>query len=224
MSLTWALSFAGCYRVSRGLGADDAFLYTWWAFAFLPFPPRSFAEVEQIFWQSINLFNSPSGILTPLGILPSAFIGLGLFLLGAWSLGRRWKGGVFLLVSPILLALAASMLQKYPFHGRLLLFLVPSVYLLVGEGAAALSRPGGARLTFALGAFLLAQPVLDVLFYRLIQKRHHGEYDSHGDLHPDVLDYLEGLKKTAILREMIRNARANRLNTPEESPRDRQGP
>ena len=74
---------------------------TWWAFAFLPFPPRSLADLEQIFWQSINLFNSPSGIVTPLGVLPSAFIGFGLFLLGAWSLGRRWKGGLFLLVSPI---------------------------------------------------------------------------------------------------------------------------
>ncbi len=223
MSLAWALSFAGCYRVSRGLSSDDTFLYTWWAFAFLPFPPRSLAQVEQIFWQSINLFNSPSGILTPLGILPSAFIGLGLFLLGGWSLGRRWKGGLFLLVSPILMAVAASMLHKYPFHGRLLLFLAPSVYLLVAEGAAAVSRPGGARLTFALAVFLLAQPVLDVLWYRFIQKRHHGEYDSHGDLHPDVLDYLEGLKKAAIRDEMIRKARANRLNTFDQAPRNGQG-
>ena len=154
MSLAWALSFAGCYRVSRNLISDDVFLDRWWAFAFLPFPPRSLAQVEQIFWQSINVFNSPSGILTPLGILPSAFIGLGLFLVGAWSLGRRWKGGLILLVSPILMALAASMLHRYPFHGRLLLFLIPSVYLLVGEGAAALSRRGGAEADLRPGRVL----------------------------------------------------------------------
>jgi hypothetical protein len=220
ISLAWALSFAICYRVSRSLISDDVFLDSWWAFAFLPFPPRSLAQADQIFWQSINVFNSPSGIVTPLGVLPSAFIGLGLFLAGVWSLGRRWTGGLILLVSPILVALAASMLHRYPFHGRLLLFLIPSVYLLVGEGAAALSRRGGARLTFALGAFLLAQPVLDVLWYRLVQKRTHGEYDSHGDLHPDVLDYLDGLKKMEMLHEMIRNAKAKRLNDGSEPPID----
>jgi hypothetical protein len=222
MSLTWAVSFAACYKVSRNLISDDVFLDSWWAFAFLPFPPRSPAQVEEIFWQSINAFNSPSGIVTPLGILPSAFIGLGLFLVGAWSMGRRWKGGLFLVASPIAFALAASMLHRYPFHGRLLIFLIPSVYLLVGEGAAALSRRGGARLTFALGAFLLAQPVLDVLWYRLVQRRTHGGFDSHGDLHPDVLDYLDGLKRAKRLHEMTRNAEAKRLGAATEPPMDGQ--
>ena len=210
MSLAWALNFAGCYQISQRLVSKDGFLETWWAFAYLPFPPSSLADLEQIFWQSINLVNSPSGVVTPLGVLPSAFIGLGLFLLGGWTLGERWKGGLFLLVSPIVFALAASMLHQYPFHGRLLIFLIPSVHLLVGEGAAAFMRSRSAKLTFALGAFLLAQPVLDVLWYRLIMRRHHAEYDSHCDLHPDVLDYLEGLKKSKERDEMIRNARANR--------------
>ena len=94
MSLAWALSFAACYRVSRELSSDDAFLDTWWALRLSAVSAPLARQLEQIFWQSINLFNSPSGILTPLGVLPSAFIGLGLFLLGAWSLGRRWKGGL----------------------------------------------------------------------------------------------------------------------------------
>ncbi len=105
------------------------------------------------------------------------------------------------------------MLHQYPFHGRLLIFLIPSVHLLVAEGAAALARPGGPKLTFALAAFLLAQPVLDVLWYRLIQKRHHAEYDSHGDLHPDLLDYLENVEKIKALDERMRRARANRVDT-----------
>jgi hypothetical protein len=223
MSLFWALSFVVCYRISIGLISDGWALERWWAFAFLPFPPRSLAELKQIFLQSINLLNSPSGVLTPLGVIPSVSISLGLFLLGAWSLARRWKGGLILLVSPILVALVASMLHRYPFHGRLLLFLVPSVHLLVAEGAAALSRPGGARLTFALGAFLLAQPVLDVCWYRAIQKRHHSGYDSHGDLHPDVLDYLDGLKKNAQRDEMLRRAKANQLEGVEQPPTHGQG-
>ena len=114
------------------------FLESWWGFAFLPLPPRSLADLERIFWQSINVFNSPSGIVTPLGVLPSAFIALGVISARRLVLGRRWKGGLFLLVSPILLAVVASMLHQYPFHGRLLLFLIPSVHLLVGQGTAAL--------------------------------------------------------------------------------------
>jgi hypothetical protein len=224
MSLTWALNFAGCYLISQRIVSKDDFLDRWWAFAFLPFPPRSLADLEKIFWQSINVVNSPSGIVTPLGVLPSAFIGAGLFLLGAWSLGRRWKGGLFLLVSPILFALAASMLHRYPFHGRLLLFLIPSVHLLVAQGAAALARGRNAALAFALGAFLLAQPVLDIVWYRLIVRRTHSDYDSHGDLHPDVLDYLEQREKIEKLHEKLRNAKANRRDADERLPAEGQAP
>jgi hypothetical protein len=224
MSALWALNFAGCYWVSDRLVSKDGFLERWWGFAFLPFPPRSLADLERIFWQSINVFNSPSGILTPLGVLPSAFIACGLFLLGAFALGRRWKGGLYLLISPIVMALAASMLHRYPFHGRLLIFLIPSIHLLVAQGAAALARPGGPKLTFVLAVFVLAQPVLDVLWYRLIQKRHHGEYDSHGDLHPDLLDYLETVERTKALDERMRRARANRVDTDPRPVEDGQPP
>ena len=64
MSMLWALSFTICYRISLELVSDSWFLDRWWGFAFLPFPPRSLAELEQIAWQTINLLNSPSGILT----------------------------------------------------------------------------------------------------------------------------------------------------------------
>jgi hypothetical protein len=224
MSLLWALSFARCYQISQRIVAKDGFLETWWAFAFLLFPPRSLADFKQIFLQTINLVNSPSGVVTPLGVLPSAFIGSGLFLIGAWSLWRKWKGGLFLLVSPILFALVASMLHRYPFHGRLLLFLVPSVHLLVGEGAAALARGRNSTLTFALGAFLLAQPVLDVLRYRLVMKRTHAEYDSHGDLHPDVLDYLDWLERIKRRDDRMRRERAERLEAEARLPAESQAP
>ena len=87
-----------------------------------------------------------------------------------------------------------------------------------------LARIRGGRLTFVLGAFLLAQPVLDVLWYRLIMRRNHAEYDSHGDLHSDVLDYLEGLEKIKRRDEMLRAARANRLEGIESSPVDQRTP
>src|SRR5262249_32284675 len=130
----------------------------------------------------------------PLGVLPSAFLALGLFLCGSVAMGRRWPGGLYLLLAPILFALLASAMRQYPFHGRLLIFLVPTVHLLVGEGAAVLTRRGGAWLTLALGAFLLFRPAADVLWQRFIPMGQHSGYDSHGDLRPDLLDYLERLE------------------------------
>jgi hypothetical protein len=191
MSLLWAASFAACFFVSRRILSKDQFIWNWWDFAFLPIPPRSLADLSRDFWQVINIFNSPAWVVTPLGVLASAFLAMGLYLIGSLSLGLRWRGGLYLLVAPLLFTLAASALHQYPFHGRLLLFLVPTIHLLVAEGAEALTRKGGVILTVALGLFLLVQPARAVSWNRLIAKRNHGGYDSHGDLLPDLLDYLE---------------------------------
>jgi hypothetical protein len=193
--LLWVCSFGFCFLVSRRILSKGDFLWNWWDFAFLPIPPHSIADLERDFWQVANILNNPSWVVTPLGVLTSVFVALGLFLLGGLSMGLRWRGGVYVLVAPILFTLIASALRQYPFHGRLLLFLIPSVHLLVGEGAAALSRRGGAIATFALGAFLLAKPAGHVLWYQLVATRFHGGFDSHGDLLPDVLDYLEQLHR-----------------------------
>jgi hypothetical protein len=193
--LLWICSFGACFLISYRILSKGEFLWQWWDFAFLPLPPRSIADLERDFWQIVNLLNNPCWVVTPLGVLASAFVALGLFLLGGLSMGLRWRGGVYLLVAPIVFTLIASAIRQYPFHGRLLLFLIPSVHLLVAEGAAALSRRGGAIATFAVGAFLLAQPAWHVLWYQFIMTRQHGSFDSHGDLWPDVLDYLEQLHR-----------------------------
>ncbi|HEY7424108.1 MAG TPA: glycosyltransferase family 39 protein [Gemmataceae bacterium] len=61
-----------------------------------------------------------------------------LALLGAVSLGRRAPSRVVLLAGPLLLALTASALHRYPLGGRLLFFLVPCVWLLAGRGLGVL--------------------------------------------------------------------------------------
>jgi hypothetical protein len=162
----------------------------------LPIPPRSYAELSRDFWHVLNVLNAPAGLLTPVGVVASAFVALSLFAVGAAALGRRWGGGLYLLIAPMLFALAASALHEYPFHGRLLIFLIPSIHLLVSEGTAVLTAPGGARLTFAAGAFLLYQPAFDVFWHRAIQERIH-EDDSHGDLVHDLLDHLDALERKA---------------------------
>jgi hypothetical protein len=191
ISVVWAASFAACVKVSYAILSKRDFIWDWWDFAFLRLPPRSLADLDQDFWQVLNVLNSPADVVTPLGVLPSAFFALGLFLAGAFALARRWPAALWLTVAPLCFGIAASSLHQYPFHGRLLLYLVPSIHLLVAEGAAVLARRGGSLLLVAVAGFLLYQPAVDVAWHHLIAKRDRGGFDSHGDLRPDLLDYLE---------------------------------
>jgi hypothetical protein len=219
ISMVWAASFAGCFAVSHAILTRGQFIWIWWDFAFLPLPPRSAADLERDFWQIVNVFDSPSDVVTPLGVLPSAFLALGLFVIGALALGWSWPGGLYLLVSPLLFALMASALRQYPFHGRLLLFLVPTIHLLVAEGAASVAL-SGSRLVRGLAArlpnwtwiktvltcicalivvspaFLLYQPAVDVVGHYIFVRRFRT-FDSHGDLRNDLLDYREKMQRKA---------------------------
>jgi hypothetical protein len=190
VGLAWAASFAACYVVSHGMLDKGRFIWDWWDFAFLRLPPHSMAELKLEFWQLLNVFDSPADVKTPLGPVVTAMLALALAIAGAASMLRRWPGGLYLLAAPVAGALAASVLRQYPFHGRLLIFLVPSVHMLVSQGAVSISRAGGPRLVGALGVFLLLQPAYDAFSHQFVQPLNHEHFDSHGDLRPDLLDYL----------------------------------
>jgi hypothetical protein len=133
---------------------------------------------------------NPSSVLLPFGLLASGLVGLLFSILGALSLGRRWPGGSYLLVFPFVLTWLASGLHKYPFHGRLLLFLAPIVHLLVAEGVSAIGRKAGRIVFVVLALVLLAQPATNAVWHVAVAARGRP-FDSHGDLWPDLLDYLE---------------------------------
>ena len=44
-------------------------MWDWWGFAFLPLPPRSFADLVQVFWQFANVFTNPVSVVSPWGVL-----------------------------------------------------------------------------------------------------------------------------------------------------------
>ena len=111
----WGSSFAACFVVSSRLLGESRFMWTWWDFSFLPLPPRSLADVEQVFWQFVNVFSNPVGIVTPLGPPGTALLALSLFLLGCLSLAARRRWGVLVaLTAPIVLAMIASALHRFP--------------------------------------------------------------------------------------------------------------
>jgi hypothetical protein len=190
MSLLWLLSFGACFLLSRSILSKRDFIWVWWNFAFLPLPPRSMADVSLVTEAMANVFINPASVLTPLSLPYTALLASVLALIGCVSLGRRWPGGLFLLISPLVLALAASALHQYPFHGRLVLYLVPTYLLLLAEGAAAVGRPTGWLVTLVLAGFLLYGEAAEILWYKAIQGRSRP-FDTHGDLKNDLLDYLE---------------------------------
>ena len=123
----WALSLTLCYLVSlRDLSANKALL-NYWGDAFMPFPPSSLGDIKWFVDAFFNIFNDPVGLpLTGLAALA--------FLVGSVSLFLQKKEQFFILILPISLVLLASGFHKYPFKGRLILFLVPFLLLFIAEG------------------------------------------------------------------------------------------
>ncbi len=123
----WALSLTLCYLVSlRDLGANKALL-NYWDNGFMPFPPSSLGDIKWFVDTFFNIFNDPVGLsLTGLAALA--------FLVGSVSLFLQKKEQFFILILPISLVLLASGFHKYPFKGRLILFLVPFLLLFIAEG------------------------------------------------------------------------------------------
>ena len=124
----WLVNFIVLYFVAlRELSANETLLASWNK-SFMPLPP----------WREWQWFvDTFRGVLdNPIGLARSSaiFLTSAIFLaIGAISLClRRWQLGLMLLL-PILLTLIASALHKYPFSHRLLLFLVPIVFLMVAE-------------------------------------------------------------------------------------------
>jgi hypothetical protein len=122
----------------------------------MPLPPTSLADLHWFGRAFTGLFSEVAGLeLVGVGALA--------FLVGAtWSGYTLGRMTIALLLSPLFLALLASGFAVYPFYGRLLLFGLPGLLLVIAGGAGAivaLSRQGLAMLGVALLALLFFHPV-----------------------------------------------------------------
>lgn len=130
---TWLLSFSVCFLVfTRKLGMND-YLREYWAGTFAPLPPTSPGDLAWFVDHFFAFFDNPGGFHTAAAGM-AGFAGV-LYLVGCRALARENRTLMAMLVLPLLLALFASGLQKYPFAGRLMLFAVPPALLLVAHGA-----------------------------------------------------------------------------------------
>lgn len=134
VAAAWLASFLAMY-FAMGLEHShtvDAMQFYWSRDGrFAPLPPTSAADLRWYYEAFFGFLQRPTGVILQ-------GVGAFLALTGVWSLWRGDRLWLGLLVTPILLTVLASGFYVYPFHGRVLTFLVPPLLLLVGEGAAAL--------------------------------------------------------------------------------------
>jgi hypothetical protein len=152
----WALSFGLQYfMILRHLAIERGFQEYWGevenAFAPLPF---SRAGLLWYITEIPNLMRTPGGFLTPDLSLFLAFFGSVAF----WYNGKRRE--LFLFLLPFFFAFIASSLHRYPASGRLMLFFVPALLLLVAAGVnQLLSFPFRGRPAIAAVVVCLLLPL-----------------------------------------------------------------
>jgi hypothetical protein len=157
----WGLSLAACYVLSlRHLGNDPTLIDVW-RDAFLPWPPWSYWAVAWGLNKFFALFMYPVGLsLSGLGVFA--------FLIGCCAPANITRAQrLIVVISPALPTLAATALHRYPFEGRFLLFLAPSLLLFIGNGAEQVRVATGHQRSvagFALIALLFFHPLWDASY------------------------------------------------------------
>jgi hypothetical protein len=161
----WGLSFGGCYLVSLRYLGQNNYLHDYWKDHFLPFPPHGLSDLA---WPSRFFFRTFHDLICRNSVDMSFLPGVAIlsFLAGCVGLWRRQRGTLLLALAPLPFLLAAAALQKYPCSGRLVLFLAPSLVLIIAAGVEELRTAVGSRcpgFTLVLLALLFFGPVRHAL-------------------------------------------------------------
>lgn len=125
----WLLNFSVLYFfIIRIETPANQWLRQFWTLenAFMPFP----LSIHGIHWLAENFLKM---LNYPVGFNQVELAGT-LLILGSVGVFAKNRLTLFLLGLPLLLVLGVSFFHQYPFSGRLLLFLTPSLYLLIAEG------------------------------------------------------------------------------------------
>lgn len=111
------------------------FMQNFWMSGFFPLPLDGVADALW-FWNSgLTVFSEPTLLRYR---WPALFVLLALA--GVASLWRRDRFAALIVLTPVLIVMAAAVAQQYPFLGRLLMFLVPSTLLAIAAGIDAVRR------------------------------------------------------------------------------------
>lgn len=163
--LVWLLNFAIIYLFFiRFDTISNIWMRQFWTIenAFMPLP---FSK-EGFVWLCKTLLM----ILKYPGNLENVHLAGYLVIIGTIALFRNRKRTLFLIILPILTALTVSFFKQYAFSGRLLLFLMPGLYLIIAESIVQIKvtlsiYPKTALITVVIQLILLAN-IVDYPVYR----------------------------------------------------------
>lgn len=198
-------SMAVVYFVSlRNLVADN-YLMKYWTDNFMPLPPKSVTDLKWFYDSFFEFFRSPVGF---------SFAGLSAlaFIVGGHHLYARARDRTkfWLLLLPWVFALLASSLHRYPFGGRLALFLVPSAIMLIAEGADRV-RLATQRDAWVVGYLLIGLLFIDPAVYLLHHfAKPHVLVTSPGIMLPEeikpALSYVRAHERPTDMIYIFRDA------------------
>jgi len=143
-------------------------LSDFWQHSFMPFPPTSISDIKWFGYVFLRTFKFPVGLS-----MYELFLAVLSFFFGCIIMFYKKRKILLILILPIILTLFASGLHKYPFEGRLLLFITPCMILIIAQGIDYIQRKmaqNSRLLGLALVCILLIQPVI-LAGYRLIKPR-----------------------------------------------------
>jgi hypothetical protein len=129
IGLGWLASFGLEYLVSLRHIVADGYLISYWRNSYVPIPPWSDKRwfIDTFYTFLFFAFHRADNTM--------ALITLVLASIGAITiLVRNWRVGL-LVISPFVIALIVSALQRYPLKNRFMLFLIPFALLLMAEGS-----------------------------------------------------------------------------------------
>ncbi len=181
IALCWLTSFWLAYRASQALLHPATTMYVFWNFAFLPVPPGGRTDLIRLGGVLLEVFVNPLNLVAPVYPALGVIFPVVLLSIGGCSLTLRDRRVFLVLALPILLAMVAAALRKYPFHGRLMIELVPAFYVLIAEGTQRLRSWLGRRAYVAVLILLLAYPCWSTIYEAQASRKRW--FSEHGDLH-----------------------------------------
>jgi hypothetical protein len=185
LAITIPLWAAGCVvALLVGLRsmtpATRQFMHDFWAGGFLPLPLRLPAALRWLWDRWTSLLSDPTLLRYS---WPEIFVVVAL--VGVVALWSRRRPVALLLLGPLVVCMAAAIAHQYPFRGRLVVWLLPSLLLAVAAGAEWMRRRIS-RLHPAFGWALVI--VLVVPSVRALAAAPPPYEIEH---HRDLLSYLQ---------------------------------
>jgi hypothetical protein len=149
----WLLSFAADYVVALAKSSTRESLVS--TYPFLHFPPRHFQDIDELV-RTVFGWQQEPWALALVGVMLFAFV------VGSWYLLKTYQLLFWMFTSPLLIALLASALHRYPILGRFMLFAVVGVVIVAAVGVEQVrlaTRAGALPVGGILLFLVLLQPV-----------------------------------------------------------------